>query len=144
MLSEGSRRCLFCCFPKNKPGMSGMSRTSSLLGYSPRDEQVMNINLSYSHCFGLKPPLFTAQILDTGPPNELFLLKRWRFCSKKELKVAETSTFRLSQLYLPKRRNGAILPIKPGTERESPTVKRESTGRRGSSLRIRTLSLPKE
>ena len=63
-----------------------MCRRDSTLGYSPCVRTLSNINLSYSHCSALFRTVLASSILDTGPPNELFLAKTSRKWQKEEQK----------------------------------------------------------
>jgi len=59
-----------------------MCKTLRILGYSPREEHILDINSRYSPCFGLFREIIPVQIPVTQRLEELFLLKTVRFLLK--------------------------------------------------------------
>lgn len=63
-----------------------MSELSQPRGYTLGRSTILTFLLSFPHRKALISPLFTSQILDTGPPNEGKLLKREKKVKKREQK----------------------------------------------------------
>jgi len=67
MLSGLSKRCPEAGIKDINHGMSGMSKTLTPLGYSPRERPTLTVIPSYFLLFRHYSPLFLLSTLDTGP-----------------------------------------------------------------------------